>query len=68
MPETVMADHGHAVAYTALTAPLRHLVDGGNLLEFNDTHTGADVVAPFGRAAELVEQHGLRKLSRKAAA
>ena len=26
--------------HTALTAPLRHLVDGGNLLEFNDTHTG----------------------------
>lgn len=61
------ADHGHAVAYTALTAPLRHLVEGGNLLDFNDTHSGADVIALFNHAAELVERHGIRKPSRGAA-
>jgi hypothetical protein len=58
------ADHGYAVAYTALTAPLRHLVERGNLLDYNDTHPRADVVALFGRAADLVERHGLRRPAR----
>lgn len=61
------ADHGHAVAYTALTAPMRHLVERGNLLNFNDTHLGSDVVALFNAAAELVERNGVQKRSRGAA-
>lgn len=61
------ANHGYAEAYTALTVPLRHLVERGNLLDFNDTHFGAEVVTLFNRAAERVEQRGIRKPSRGAA-
>ncbi len=62
------ADHDYTVAYTALTAPLRHLVERGNLLDYNDTHTRADVVGLFSAAAELVERYGIRRPAARGAA
>lgn len=60
------ADHGHAVAYAALTRSLRPLVDGGNLLAFNDSRRGADIVELFTRAAAVVETQSARRGVRSA--
>lgn len=50
------ANHDHVVAYTTLTLPLRHMVEHGNLLNYNDTHLRADISALFRRAADLTDR------------